>query len=221
LGGNGFVSAEAARPRRIGIFGGSFDPPHSAHLALAQLALKSLELDELRWIPAGQPWQKDHRRVAAAEHRSAMVELLIAGQPGHCLDRRELQRPGPSYSVVTAAELRAEFPAAELFLIVGADPLAGLTKWMRWRDLVGGVTLAVAEREGQAPQPAPELLAAAPSIVALALPRIDCSSTEIRSRIARGVDISGLVGDAVARYIAQHSLYPEQSNAKSTEKTRN
>jgi nicotinate-nucleotide adenylyltransferase len=215
------VSAASARPRRIGIFGGSFDPPHLAHLALARLALQSLELDELRWIPAGQPWQKDLRRVAAAEHRAAMVGLLIAGASGHLLDHRELLRPGPSYSVVTAAELRAEFPAAELFLIVGADPLAGLTKWMRWRDLVGEVTLAVAAREGQVPQPAAELLAAAPQIVELALPRIDCSSTEIRSRIARGIDISGLVGDAVARYIAQHSPYLDQSSANSTEKTRN
>jgi nicotinate-nucleotide adenylyltransferase len=215
------VSDVTARARRIGIFGGSFDPPHHAHLALARLALQSLELDELRWIPAGQPWQKDLRRVAAAEHRAAMVGLLIDGLTGHVLDRRELQRPGPSYSVVTAIELRAEFPAAELFLIVGADPLAGLTKWMRWRDLISEVTLAVAAREGQAPQPAAELLAAAPRIVELTLPRIDCSSTEIRSRIARGIDISGLVGDAVARYIAQHSPYPDQTSAKSTEKTRN
>ena len=100
-----------ATKRRIGIFGGSFDPVHNAHLALARLALSELTLDELRWIPVGKPWQKS-RRITSAAHREAMVRLAIEGEPRFVLDRTELERSGPSYSLDTVRSLQAAQPEA-------------------------------------------------------------------------------------------------------------
>ena len=100
--------------RRIGLFGGSFDPVHVAHLALARQALDELRLDELRWIPVGHAWQKA-RAMTPAAHREAMLKLAIAGEPRFVLDRREIERPGPSYTVDTVRELQAAEPNAEWF----------------------------------------------------------------------------------------------------------
>jgi nicotinate-nucleotide adenylyltransferase len=204
------VTTTTATAPRIGLFGGSFDPPHNGHLALARQAFRELALDELRWIPAGRPWQKADRRLASAEHRSEMVKLTIVGERGHRLDRRELDRAGPSYTIDTVAEVAAEAPAAELSLVIGADLLAGLSGWHRWRELVSRVTIAVAAREAQAPTLPTDLAAESPRIVPLTLPRVDCSSTLIRQRVADGLDLNGLVGEPVARYIARHALYAAQ-----------
>jgi nicotinate-nucleotide adenylyltransferase len=204
------VTTTTAAAPRIGLFGGSFDPPHSGHLALARQAFGELALDALRWIPAGRPWQKADRQLASAEHRAAMVALTIAGVPGQALDRREIDRDGPSYTIVTVCELAAEHPAAELVLVIGADLLSGLSSWHRWRELVSRVTIAVAAREAQAPSSPTDLAAESPRIVPLTLPRVDCSSTLIRQRVAAGLDLNGLVGEPVARYIARHALYAAQ-----------
>lgn len=198
-----------ATPRRVGLFGGSFDPPHLAHLALARLAHQALALDELRWLPAGQPWQKAGRTLAPAEHRAQMVSLLIQDEPGMLLDRRELLRSGPSYTIDTVRELAAEQPGAELFLVIGQDQYANLATWHQAADLLRRVTLAVAGREGQ-PLAAPAALAGVPhQVVALDLPRMDISSTALRREAAAQTPgaLAPLVGGAVARYIDQHRLY--------------
>ena len=191
--------------KRIGLLGGSFDPPHHAHLALAHSALDELQLDEVRWLPAGQPWQKP-RDITPAADREAMVALAIAGEPRFRIDDRELRRRGASYTVDTVRELHAAEPA-EWFLLLGQDQYANLTTWHDWRDLVARVTLAVASREGIAPTP-PAPLASVPHRVAtLTMPRIDVSSTDIRRRSAAGEPIAGLVPAAVASYIDRHHLY--------------
>jgi nicotinate-nucleotide adenylyltransferase len=190
---------------RIGLFGGTFDPPHNAHLALARHARDELALDELRWIPAGDPWQKRDRAVTPAAHRAAMVALAIAGEPRCLLDTREIARQGPSYSVVTAQELQAEHPGAALFLVIGADQLAGLHSWHRVDELMALVTLAVAGRPGSAG--APDARIAAATRRAVALPPMDVSSTGIRARVAARLPIVSLVPPAVAGYIARHHLY--------------
>lgn len=192
--------------RRIGLFGGSFDPVHAAHVALARAALEALTLDELRWIPAGQAWQKT-RTLTAPAQREAMIRLAIAGEPRFVLDRCDIERGGPSYTVDTVAALRAREPGARLFLIIGADQYAGLHSWHRWRDLLASVTLAVANRPGPVPAPAPEVREQARQTVPL--PMLDISSTVIRAKVARGEPIDALVPPAVARYIGQHSLYRE------------
>jgi nicotinate-nucleotide adenylyltransferase len=187
--------------RGIGVFGGTFDPPHNAHVALARAALDSLDLDEVRWIPAGQPWQK-MRAITPAVHREAMTRLAIDGEPRFELDRVELVREGPSYMLDT---VRALQPLGELFLIIGADQYARLPTWHGWQELLGLVTLAVANRPGAAP-PADARLQRTPHR-AVPLPMFDIAATDIRARVARGQPIAALVPPAVARYIETHALY--------------
>ena len=131
--------------KRVGLFGGSFDPVHNAHVALATVALDQLRLDEVRWIPAGQPWQKTRVLTSGAD-REAMVRLAIAGEPRFKLDRIELRRQGVTFTLDTVRELVAAEPGTEWFLILGQDQYATLHTWRDWRDLVALVTLAIANR---------------------------------------------------------------------------
>jgi nicotinate-nucleotide adenylyltransferase len=189
---------------RLGLFGGTFDPVHNAHVALAQTALDTLVLHEVRWIPAGQPWQKA-RSITAAEHREAMVRLAIAHEPRFVLDRIELDRSGASYTLDTVRALRAAQPGAHIVLLIGQDQYATLHTWRDWKVLLALVDLAVANRPGLAPQPHAEVLAHPHRVVPLAMG--DVSSTSIRARVAAGQDISQLVPPEVARYIELHRLY--------------
>jgi nicotinate-nucleotide adenylyltransferase len=189
---------------RLGLFGGSFDPPHNAHVALARAALDALALDELRWIPAGQPWQKA-RTITSAAHREAMVRLAIDGEPRFVLDRTELERAGPSYTLDTVHALRERQPQAELFLVIGADQYAGLHTWRGWQALLGLVTLAVANRPGPKPAVHPDVLRTAHRVVPL--PMLDISATAIRARVAEGLPIESMVPTSVASYISRHGLY--------------
>lgn len=190
--------------KRIGLFGGTFDPVHVAHLALAREALDALALDELRWIPAGQPWQKA-RQLAAPQHREAMVRLAIEGEPRFVLDRCELKRQGPSFTLDTVRELQAKEPGNEWFLILGQDQYAGLHTWRDWRELLGRVTLAIANRPGVTPEPHPDVRKVPHQMVPLRM--MDISSTAIRDRVQKGQDITDLVPATVARYIDQNDLY--------------
>jgi nicotinate-nucleotide adenylyltransferase len=191
--------------RRIGIYGGSFDPVHVAHLALARLALDHLGLDELRWLPTGHAYQKD-RRLSDDHHRVAMLQRATAGEPRFVVDGRELRREGPSYTIDTVNEMQAE-EDADWFLVVGQDQYANLPTWRRWRDLLPMVTWAVARRAGDEPAAPPEVAALPHRVEFLPLPAMDVSSTDIRARRARNEGIGGLVPPAVAAYIETHHLY--------------
>ena len=190
--------------KRLGLFGGTFDPPHNAHVALARAALDDFQLDALHWIPAGQPWQKA-RMISAAVHREAMVRAAIDGEPRFVLDRIELEREGPSYTLDTVRALRLQHAQAELFLVIGADQYAGLHTWRDWPELLGLVTLAVANRPGPMPPVDAEVLRTPHRVVPL--PMLDISATDIRARVARGLPIDSLVPPAVARYIEINTLY--------------
>jgi nicotinate-nucleotide adenylyltransferase len=156
--------------RRIGLLGGSFDPPHLAHLALGRLAQQALALDELRWLPAGAPWQKAGREMASPAHRTAMLAALLQGEPGQVIDTRELARSGPTYTIDTVRELQAEQPGADWFFVLGQDQYGRFDTWRDWPELLQRLTLAVAGRAGTAPTP-PAALAAVPHrVVALPLP---------------------------------------------------
>ena len=190
--------------KRIGLFGGSFDPVHNAHVVLAATALEQIKLDEVRWIPVGQPWQKT-RALADAADREAMVRLAIAGEPRFVLDRSELRRRGASFTLDTVREFVAAEPGAQAFLILGQDQYSSLHTWRDWRELLALVTLAIANRPGA-------VLAVNTQIArvehqAVLLPMMDVSSTEVRRRVAAGESIAGLVPDTVASYIEQHRLY--------------
>ncbi|HOM12926.1 MAG TPA: nicotinate-nucleotide adenylyltransferase [Rubrivivax sp.] len=192
--------------RRIGLFGGSFDPVHNAHLALARQARDELRLDELRWVPVGGAWQKA-RTLTPGAQREAMLHRAIGGERGFVVERCELQRPGPSYTLHTVRELQAAAPGAQWFLIIGGDQYRNLHTWHGFEELLARVTLAVAQRAPPAPCAEADARVAAAGSVALALPPLPLSSSEIRARVAAGADIGALVPPAVAAYIRQHGLY--------------
>ena len=189
--------------KRIGIFGGSFDPVHNAHVALARVALEQLALDEIRWVPVWQSWQKT-RQLAPPADREAMVRLAIAGEPRFVLERCELRRRGNSFTLDTVRELRAAEPDVEWYLILGQDQYAGLHTWRDWRELVGLVTLVIAPRAGA---PAVDAQVASTPHRTVELPMMSESSTDIRSLLAEGRPIDAFVPPAVARYIESHHLY--------------
>lgn len=160
----------------------------------------------MRWIPAGRPWQK-RRDITPAAHREAMVRLAIEGEDRFVLDRIEIERAGPSYTLETVIERQADEPKATWFLLIGADQYATLHTWRDWPELLKRVVLAVANRPGPMPPVDPEVLRHPHR--AVPLPMLDISSTDIRQRVSRGESIADLVPPKVARYIAQHSLYQE------------
>lgn len=195
--------------KRIGLLGGSFDPVHQAHVALAEVALAHLALDELRWIPVGHAWQKS-RVMTPAEHRVAMVRLATRHEPRFVVDTIEVDREGPSYTLDTVRALQAA-EVADWFLVIGQDQYANLPSWHGWQELLQRVTLAVARRGDELPQ-APEALRAVPHrLMTLPLPALSVSSTDIRERLAQGQTpttlVPAMVSDAVAGYIAHHQLY--------------
>lgn len=191
---------------RIGLFGGTFDPVHRAHVALAESALAALALDVVRWVPTGQPWQKAGARVVTpAVHRVAMVQAAIAHEPRFVLERIEVERAGPSFTLDTVRALQAAEPGHAWVLLIGQDQYANLHTWRDWRELLGRVELAVANRPGPPHPPHPEVLAHPHRMVPL--PMLDISSTQIRAAAAQGHDLVPMVPPGVARYIDQHRLY--------------
>ena len=211
----GTHQAQPAMPR-VGLLGGSFNPPHLAHRALGQLAMQALALDELRWLPVGQPWQKAGMVLAPAQHRIDMLAALLGDAPGQVIDDRECRRAGPTYTLDTVRELQAERPQATYFLILGQDQFARFDTWHGWAELVQRVTLAVAGRAGNPPVPPPafaELAAHPARWVALDLPPLDISASTIRRLLAAGppqaARVATLVGPAVAGYIDRHQLYTQ------------
>jgi nicotinate-nucleotide adenylyltransferase len=189
---------EEALTARVGVFGGTFDPVHVGHLAIALAALESVPLDRVLFVPARRSPLKDRDPLASVADRVAMLEVAIASEPRFALSRVELERDGVSYTVDTLETLRSQ---GELFLILGSDALADLARWRspdRIRELA---TILVAARPG-APEPDPMHRARA-----FDAPRLDISSRELRARAARGMSLGYLVPDAVWEHIKRHGLY--------------
>ena len=193
---------------RIGLFGGSFDPPHLGHLAFARFALDALAPDRLLWLPAGRQWQKPDQVMAAGVHRVQMLKRLTAGEPRFAVDDRELHRRGPSFTADSLREFRLEQPDAELMFLIGQDQYARLPTWYRAELVTELATLVVVPRGGE-PVVAPPGMPPH-RLQVLDLPDIPISSTVVREAIARGGDIAPLVGPEVASYIASHRLYEKK-----------
>ncbi len=193
-----------ADPRpRIGVFGGTFDPPHLGHLLLAEAARERLALDRVVFVPARVPPHKRGRRVSPARTRLALLRAALRGT-GFAISTVELDRPGPSYTVDTLERLAGAAPA-RLFLLVGADSLADLPTWREPERILALATLAVAARPGVG---MPRLARRhARRVVFLGNPQVDIASSDLRARVAAGRSIRFLTPSAVVRRVAELGLY--------------
>ncbi len=200
------------RVKKIGVFGGAFDPPHHAHLALAQAALAELDLDALHVIPTGHAWHKA-RALSPAEHRLAMTQLAFANMPLVVVDDREIRRAGPTFTIDTLQALQAENPRAQLYLMMGADQFAAFKQWHQWQAIMRIAIICIAGRArfscagGQFDaQKQPESL-----ILQLQMSPMSVSATQVRQLIAAGLGENQASADllpaTVANYIAKHQLY--------------
>lgn len=191
---------------RLGIYGGSFDPPHLGHLVAASDACEALALDRVLWIPAARHPLKEGRVRTPPALRLEMVRAAIAGDPRFEADDLELLREGPSYTVDTLRALAVRHPGAALFLLAGADLLAELPRWREPEEVQRLATLAVLSREGDALGPDAGLRA-----VAVRVTRVDVSATEVRRRCAAGRTIRYLVPEAVRALIERERPYAGRS----------
>lgn len=188
---------------RIGILGGSFDPIHHAHLIVAHSAREQLHLDQVRFVVAGEQPFKTGQHHAPADARARMVALAVASIPWFLVDHRELDRPGPSYTVDTLREILAEIPGAELVLLLGADAARGFSGWCEPDTIRSLATVAVFARAGESP---PAGFDAIVQVPAMAL-----SSTLIRARVAAGRSLVGWVPERVGDYISGLQLYRSEA----------
>ena len=198
---------------RLGILGGTFDPVHYGHLLMAETCRQQLKLNELRLIPAGSPPHKSDRSITDGHTRADMLQLAISGYPEFIVDRREIRRKGPSYTVDTLTELASEFDGAELFFIVGADSLRDLPTWREPMKIASLAKIVAVNRPG-APTPTLQQAAEwvgeelASRIELLTMPGCDLSATELRRRVREGLGLRFMTPKAVEAFIGQHNVYP-------------
>jgi nicotinate-nucleotide adenylyltransferase len=198
--------------RRVGVMGGTFDPIHHGHLVAASEVQAWFDLDEVVFVPTGDPWQKSDREVTAAEDRYLMTVIATASNPRFSVSRVDIDRAGPTYTVDTLKDLQAATPDAELYYITGADALAEIFTWQRASELFDlahqfvGVTRPGHEMD-------PTTLEAIPpdKVTMVEIPALAISSTDCRDRTKRGEPVWYLVPDGVVQYIAKHRLYPSLS----------
>ena len=190
----------------LGLFGGSFNPPHVAHLAVAQACAEAAGLDTVLWTPTPDPPHKaGDARLATAEHRLAMARLAVEENARFAVSDIEFRRAGPHYTVDTLRALASEHPEADLALVVGGDSLAAFASWREPEAILGLARLVAYRRPGA------DLAGFAAHVMARTTivdgPALDLSATEIRARIAAGQTVRYLVPDAVRTYVAAHGLY--------------
>ena len=186
--------------RRV-LLGGTFDPPHIAHLVAGEVSYRQLGADQVLFIPAGAPWQKAGRAVTPGPQRLEMTRLATAAVEYFEADGREVERDGWTYTIET---LESFAPGDELVWVMGADAAAGLRSWHRWEDILDRAAIAVVPRTGTDPRSVAESV---PEVVWLDMPLLDVSGTEIRARAEAGKPIRFLVADPVWEYIASNGLY--------------
>ena len=194
--------------RRVGVMGGTFDPVHHGHLVAASEVAHRFALDEVVFVPTGRPWQKDDRDVAPAEDRYLMTVNATASDPRFRVSRVDVDREGPTYTVDTLRDLRAEYDArsvpTELFFITGADALSSIASWRDSDEVLGLAHFVGVTRPGHAlTDPGlPE-----GSVTLVEVPALAISSTDCRARVAAGAPIRYLVPDGVLEYVAKRGLY--------------
>ncbi|HEX7594142.1 MAG TPA: nicotinate-nucleotide adenylyltransferase [Anaerolineae bacterium] len=198
---------------RIGVLGGTFDPPHNGHLAIAQAALTQLQLAEVLFAPTHQPPHKLGNAITPIEHRLAMVRLAIAPHPRLTLSRVDVDRAGPTFTVDTMRLLRQQFANAELYFIMGTDSLANILTWRAPAEFIRLCRLAVFNRPGFTVD-LDALEAQLPGLreraVILPAPALDIAASDLQHRVRAGLPITDWVPAAVAAYIAEHGLYRDE-----------
>jgi nicotinate-nucleotide adenylyltransferase len=200
--------AEPAEPRRrVGVMGGTFDPIHHGHLVAASEVQSWFDLDEVVFVPTGEPWQKASREVTSAEHRYLMTVIATASNPRFTVSRVDIDRGGPTYTIDTLRDLTAAMPDADLFFITGADALAEIFTWRDAAELFAlaqfvGCTRPGYEMDMTTLEGIPE-----DRVTILEIPALTISSTDCRERTAKGEPVWYLVPDGVVQYIAKHKLY--------------
>ncbi|MFJ6215203.1 nicotinate-nucleotide adenylyltransferase [Streptomyces sp. NPDC092296] len=190
--------------KRLGVMGGTFDPIHHGHLVAASEVVSLFALDEVVFVPTGQPWQKSEQRVSPAEDRYLMTVIATASNPQFSVSRIDIDREGPTYTVDTLRDLRAEHPDADLFFITGADALEQILSWRNAEEMFGLAHFIGVTRPGHT-LTNPGLPEGGVSLVEV--PALAISSSDCRSRVARGEPVWYLVPDGVVRYIDKRALY--------------
>jgi nicotinate-nucleotide adenylyltransferase len=212
---NDLVTLHSSLFTRIGILGGTFDPPHFGHLRLAEAALTQLSLDKVLFVPAGVQPLKQEKRSSAPEHRARMVELAIADYSRFELSRVDLDRPGPHYTADLLAIIHRQYPEAALWFIMGEDSLGDLLRWRDPTRVINLARLAVLRRPGYEPDWAaldralPDLRVRIDWIEHAA---IDIAATDIRQRVRRGLPITALTPTQVIDYLVAHHLYTDDAS---------
>jgi nicotinate-nucleotide adenylyltransferase len=201
---SGTDRVERSGGERLGIFGGTFDPPHVGHLVTAVNVRHELRLDRVLLVVSHLPWQKvGTREISPAEARLAMVEAAVADVEGLEASRIEIEAGGPSYTADTLATLLAEDPSRDLFVILGADAAAGILTWERSEEVRARATIVVVDRPGAPESPPPDGW----RWLRVEVPRLEVSSTDLRARAADGRPLDYLVTHEVVDWIEQHHLY--------------
>jgi nicotinate-nucleotide adenylyltransferase len=203
---------------RLGILGGTFDPIHYGHLLLAETCREQLNLTEVRLLPAGAPPHKTGKGITDGHTRADMAQLAISGYPEYRVDRREIRRDGPSFTVDTLTDFRAEFPEAELFFLLGADSLRDMPMWKQPERILELATVVAVNRPGLA-IPSPQQVIDwvgddfARQITVLSMPGTDLSATALRQRVAKGRNLRFMTPRAVEMFIIQHQIYAAGANS--------
>ncbi|QNE90477.1 nicotinate-nucleotide adenylyltransferase [Corynebacterium incognita] len=198
---------------RIGIMGGTFDPIHHGHLVAASEVADRFNLDQVIFVPTGQPWQKADRQVTPAEHRYLMTVIATASNPRFTTSRVDIDRGGPTYTIDTLKDLRALYPGAELFFITGADALGSILSWHQWEEMFEMANFIGVTRPGYVltEDMLPEVHQ--DKVELLDVPAMAISSTDCRERAQEGRPVWYLVPDGVVQYITKNSLYARESVA--------
>ena len=200
--------ANADTPRRrVGVMGGTFDPIHHGHLVAASEVRARFDLDEVVFVPAGEPWQKAERQVSAAEDRYLMTVVATASNPHFEVSRVDIDREGPTYTIDTLRELSAAMPDADLFFITGADAMAAILTWRDPEELFELAHFVGCTRPGHELDPSTLEGLPGDRITLIEIPALAISSTECRNRVEQDEPVWYLVPDGVVQYIAKHDLY--------------
>ncbi len=197
-------------PWRLGVMGGTFDPIHHGHLVAASEVATVFDLDEVVFVPTGQPWQKADKDVTAAEHRYLMTVIATASNPNFTVSRVDIERPGPTFTIDTLRDLKVERPDAQLFFITGADAMAQILTWKDAEELWSLAHFIGVTRPGH------ELDGRGRDVRLLEVPAMAISSTDCRRRVGENKPVWYLVPDGVVQYIAKHRLYRHEADRGSS-----